>query len=94
MEKVHAKWYRYHRGHTFFAHKVKLRETTFCPRKYHTGKIRAFLVALMVKNPPARETWVQSLGQEDPMEEEYVNSLQYFCLENPHGQRSLGIAVR
>ena len=40
------------------------------------------------KNPPAiRETWVQSLGQEDPLEEEMA--LQYSCLENPYGQRSL-----
>ena len=32
---------------------------------------RASLVAQTVKNPPAmRETWVQSLGWEDPMEEE------------------------
>ena len=31
---------------------------------------RASLVAQTVKNPPAmRETWVQSLGWEDPMEE-------------------------
>ena len=30
---------------------------------------RAFLVAQMVKNPPAmQETWVQSLGWEDPLE--------------------------
>ena len=29
----------------------------------------AFLVAQMVKNPPTmQETWVQSLGQEDPLE--------------------------
>ena len=29
----------------------------------------ASLVAQMVKNPPAmRETWIQSLGQEDPLE--------------------------
>ena len=29
----------------------------------------AFLVAQLVKNPPAmRETWVRSLGQEDPLE--------------------------
>jgi len=32
-------------------------------------KITASLVAQLVKNPPARqETWVQSLGQEDPLE--------------------------
>ena len=37
----------------------------------------ASLVAQLVKNLPAmRETWVRSLGWEDP-------------LENPHGQRSL-----
>ena len=30
---------------------------------------RAFLVALLVKNPPAvRETWIRSLGWEDPLE--------------------------
>ena len=28
-----------------------------------------FLVAQLIKNPPAlRETWVQSLGREDPLE--------------------------
>ena len=49
---------------------------------------RAPLVAQTVKNPPAMpETWVWSLGWEDPLEE--GNPLQYSCLENPHGQRSL-----
>ena len=42
--------------------------------------------AWQVKNPPAvqetRETWVQSLGQEDPLEEEIGNPLQYSCFEN------------
>ena len=96
------------------------------------------LVAQLVKNPPAmRETWVQSLDWEDPLEkrkathssilawripqtvrgfpgssdvkestynvgdpslipglgstpgEGYGKPLQYSCLENPHGQRSL-----
>ena len=33
--------------------------------------IRVSLVAQMVKNPPAMwETWVQSLGLEDPLEED------------------------
>ena len=37
-----------------------------------------------------RETWVQSLGWEDPLEEGgHGNPLQYSYLENPHGQRSL-----
>ena len=44
----------------------------------------------MVKIPPAvQETWVQFLGWEDPLEEEKGYPLQYSCLENPHGQRSL-----
>ena len=28
----------------------------------------AFLVAQLVKNPPAVQTWAQSLGWEDPLE--------------------------
>ena len=37
----------------------------------------------MVKNAPAKEeTWVRSLGGEDPLEEEMA-ILQYSCLENP-----------
>ena len=33
-------------------------------------RVRAFLVAQLVKNPPAMwETWVPSLGWEDPLEE-------------------------
>ena len=34
-----------------------------------------------------RETWVQSLGWEDPLEEGMAT--QYSGRENPHGQRSL-----
>ena len=30
-----------------------------------------------------RETWIQSLGWEDPLEEDMANPLQYSCLENP-----------
>ena len=34
------------------------------------GQLRASLVVEMVKNPPAMwDTWVRSLGQEDPLEE-------------------------
>ena len=41
----------------------------------------------MVKNPPAmQETWVQSLGQENPLGEGVAG---VFLLENPYGQRSL-----
>ena len=43
----------------------------------------ASLVAHLVKNPPTMwETWVQSLGQEDPLGVENGSPLQYSCLEN------------
>ena len=41
-------------------------------------------VAQMVKSLPAeRKVWAQSLGQEDSLEKENGNPLQYSCLENP-----------
>ena len=44
----------------------------------------ASLVAQTVKHlPTVRETWVQSLGQEDLLEKGMANSPQYSCLENP-----------
>jgi len=47
---------------------------------------RAFLVAQTVKNPPAmRETWVQSLGWEDPLEK----GSPVFLPGKFHGQKSL-----
>ena len=37
-----------------------------------------------VKNWPANaETWVQSLGREDPLKKEMATLLQYSCLGNP-----------
>ena len=43
-----------------------------------------------IKNLPAmQETWVQSLGWEDALEEENGTSLQYSCLQKSHGQKSL-----
>ena len=45
------------------------------------------------KKPPAvqepQETWVQTLGQEDPPGGEHGKLLQCSYLENPYGQRSL-----
>jgi len=44
----------------------------------------------MVKNLPAMwETRVPSLGWEDPLEKGIGNPLQYSCLRESHGQRSL-----
>ena len=40
-------------------------------------------MAQMVKNLPAMwETWVHSLGWEDPLEKGNVYPFQYSCLEN------------
>ena len=47
------------------------------------------LVAQMVKNLPAmQETWIRSLGQEDPLEEGMATH-QCSCLGKPYGQGSL-----
>ena len=44
----------------------------------------------MVKNPPAmQETWVQSLGQEDPLRKEWLPTPVFLLPEEFHGQRSL-----
>ena len=41
------------------------------------------LIVQLVKNLPAmQETWVQSLGWEDPLEKGKANPLQYSGLEN------------
>ena len=48
----------------------------------------------MVKNPPVmRETQVQSLDQEDPLEEGNGNPLQYSCLENPKDRGAWWVIV-
>ena len=42
------------------------------------------LVAQTVKHlPTMQETWVRSLGWEDPLEKEMATQLHYSCLENP-----------
>ena len=44
----------------------------------------AYLVAQRVKNPPAMlETWVRSVGWEDPLEEEMVTHSNILAWENP-----------
>ena len=57
---------------------------------------RAFLVAQMVKNLPATwETWVQSLGWEDPLEESMAAHSSILAwripwTEEPGGLQSMG----
>ena len=51
------------------------------------GKGRDFLVAQTVKNPPAVWETFPGLGRSPGWG--HGNPVQYSCLENPHGQRSL-----
>ena len=57
---------------------------------------QAFLVAQTVKNPPAmRETWVQSLGWEDPLEEDLAThssilAWRILWMEELGGLQSMG----
>ena len=54
------------------------------------GPFSSFLVAQMVNNLPAiQETWVQSLGGEDPLEEGMATHSAILTWRIPHGQRSL-----
>ena len=51
--------------------------------------LQAFQIAQIVKNPPVMwETWVQSLGREDPLEKEMA-TISVFSPGEFHGQRSL-----
>ena len=50
---------------------------------------KGFLVAQLIKNPPTIwETWVQSLGQEEPLEKEMA-TIPVFLSGKSHGWRSL-----
>ena len=57
----------------------------------------ASLIAQMVKNLPAvQETWVQSLGQEDPLEKEMATHSRILTwkiprTEEPGGLQSMGL---
>ena len=53
----------------------------------HLWKLNIYMVAQVVKNLPAvLETWVQSLGQEDPLEKEMAPTTVFLPGEF-HGQR-------
>jgi len=56
----------------------------------HYSNRHASLVAQTVKNPPAMwETWVRSLGREDPLEKGMATPLPYSGLENLVGCKEL-----
>ena len=52
----------------------------------------ASLVAQLVKNPPAmQKTWVQSLGQEDPLEKEMATHPSNLACEIPWTKKPGGL---
>ena len=55
------------------------------PRRGGNTLFGSSLVTQRLKRLPGmRETWVRSLGREDPLEKEMAtHPLQYSCLENP-----------
>ena len=61
-----------------------------------TGLLSGSLIAQLVKNPPAvQETWVPSLGQEDPLEKgmaahSSVLAWRIPWTEEPGGLQSMG----
>ena len=63
---------------------------------YVLSVCRASLVAQLVKNLPAmRETWVRSLGWEDPLEKEWLPTPvfwpgEFHGLYSPWGRQELG----
>ena len=68
---------------------VHVKHFTHCSQQ-----IGAFLVAQMVKNPPAmQKTWVKSLSKKDSPGERSGNPLQYSCLENSTGRRAWWVTV-
>ena len=57
---------------------------------FNLMNLYSFLVTLMLKNLPAmQETWVQSLGRQDPLEISklltvYINMFQHYCRNTCH----------
>ena len=66
---------------------IPLKKTRNTP----TIRPRASLVAQLVKNPPAmRETWVRSLGWEDPLEKGKATHSRILAWRIPRTVQSMG----
>ena len=71
-----------------------------CSECIEVGSFWAFLVAQMVKNlPTMQETWVQSLGGEDPLEKGKATPPvfwpgEFHGLYNPWGRKESGTTER
>ena len=60
----------------------------------HTYICMVFPGGSVVKNlPTMQETWVQSLSQEDHLQKEMANPLQYLCLGNPMDRGAWWVTV-
>ena len=66
----------------------QLKGKIYCQLNYATG---ASLIAQLVKNLPAmQETWVQSLGWEDPLEKEKATHSRILAWRIPQTMGSMG----
>ena len=76
---------------------VSFRRVSFIPLLWGGRDSCSFLVAQTVKNLPAMpETWVQSLGWKEPLEEEMATHSSVFAweipwTEEPGGLQSMGL---
>ena len=84
----------------FYYHHKTIRFNKWHLRYYiliPTTNYRTSLIAQWVKNPPAmQETWVQSLGQEDPLEKEMATHSSFLTWsiperEDPDRLQSMGL---
>ena len=59
------------------------------------GILRVFTQRQWIRLPMqgTQETWIWSLGRDDPLEEEKGNPPQYSCLETPMDRRAWGATV-
>ena len=74
---------------TFFKALIQCKRDHFLWKKYIHTYAWASLVVQLVKNLPAvQETWVQSLGWEDPMEKGMATTLKHLPGKS-YRQRSL-----
>ena len=58
------------------------KESDMTEQLTHTHKQKSFPTQMVMNLPAIQETWVRSLGQEDPPREKNGYPLQYSCLEN------------
>ena len=101
--KYTLKLFRQHRVYTFsICHNVLLKHTLYTHTHTHTHtsyilllSSTTFVVQMIKRLPAMRETWVQSLGQEDPLEEgqathSSIPAWKIPLTEEPGGLQTMG----